>query len=141
MTNENENIHESDTGVQTFDVNAHIEQEPQAQPVKQTQQAQPVVQPQQIQQAQPVEQPQQPDTFETILAQKDAQISALIEQTKSLTQQITQMVQGGAQFTDNTAPQTQQASPMQHFNPPAMSDDIDYSLESLAKEIGKPTRR
>lgn len=100
-------------------------------------------QPQQIEPQQPQQEPQQQqDAFDTILAQKDAQIAALIEQTNSLTQQITQMVQGGVQFTNQPAqPQQPQAvNPMQQFNPPALSDDDDFSLEALGREIGKPRK-
>lgn len=108
-------------------------------------------------QAQPIAQEQQqaPNAYETIITQQQDQINALIAQTNALNAQITQMVQNGAQFvqqahvTQNTAQQPIQqipefssvydgnTSPLSQFNTPALSDNTDYSLESLASEIGK----
>ena len=70
--------------------------------------------------------------YQTIIEQQQAQINALIAQTTALNNQIVNMVTSGAQFNDNQpAQQTQQTQPA------SLSDDIDYSLESLAKEIGR----
>lgn len=75
--------------------------------------------------------------YDSIIQQQTEQINALIAQNQSLTNQITQLVQGGAQI--NTAQQAAQpaASPMQQFNPPALSDNDDWSLEALGREMAK----
>lgn len=136
-------------------------QQPQAQPAQPEppklftpMQPQPQPQPQQ-QPAQPT-----PDTYQTIIAQQQAQIDALIAQTNAQSAQITQMVQNGAQFQQaqqaqpaQYIPQQQpaqavqfpgvyqptdnQAHPLSTFNPASLTDDVDYSLESLASEIGR----
>lgn len=101
---------------------------------------------------------QAPNAYDSIIAQQQEQINALMAQNQALTGQITQMVQGGAQFTQQPQqvqqvqqPQQMQqmqqptefppvydgASPLAMFNPPALSDNQDYSLEGLASEIGK----
>ena len=86
----------------------------------------------------------QPDTaqnnnaYQSIIEQQQAQINALLEQTANLNQQIVNMVNSGAQFTSTQQTQAQpEAKPMQEFNPQPLSDGDDWSLESLAKEIGK----
>lgn len=148
--------------------------QPQPQPMPQQPQQSPQPQPPLLnpqpmpQQAQPLPQqpqplisfgmtapePQAPNAYDSIIAQQNEQIAALIAQNQALTGQITQMVQGGAQFTQAPQPQPQQvqqaqqptefppvydgASPLRTFNPPALSDNQDYSLEALASEIGKP---
>lgn len=129
--------------------------EPQPQP-----QPQPMPQPQSQPQPMPQPQMQMPEAFQSIIEQQNTQIAALIAQNQALNGQITQMVQGGAQFMQQTQPQPQPyqqiqqpiaqpqqfpnyydpANPMQRFNPSALSDDRDWSLESLAKEIGKPAK-
>ena len=87
--------------------------------------------------------------YQTIIDQQQAQIDALMAQTERLNGQITQMVQNGVQFAQAQQPQhvaqvqpmvqnTQYQAPMQQLNTPALSDDNDYTLDSLAKEIGKP---
>ena len=73
--------------------------------------------------------------YQTIIEQQQAQIDALIAQTTALNSQIINMVNSGAQFNDNNP--TQPAQPVQPVQPVSLSDDADYSLESLAKEIGK----
>ena len=105
------------------------------------------------------QQQQQPNAaYDSIIAQQQAQIEALINQNNNLTQQVTQMVQNGAQFQQQpqqqqfaqAVPQPQpvqfpnvyqptdtQAHPLSTFNPPALADDQDFSLEGLASEIGK----
>lgn len=80
-----------------------------------------------------------PNAYETIIAQQQAQIEALIAQSNTLTQQITNMVNNGAQF--NTQPQTQtqvSTEPQSAFNPKSLAEtDSFLSMEDLAKEIGK----
>ena len=73
--------------------------------------------------------------YQTIIEQQQAQIDALIAQTTALNSQIINMVNSGAQFNDNNPAQPTQ--PVQPVQPVSLSDDTDYSLESLAKEIGK----
>ena len=70
--------------------------------------------------------------YQTIIEQQQAQIDALIAQTTALNNQIINMVNAGAQLNDN-----QPTQPVPPAQPPALSDDVDYSLESLAKEIGR----
>ena len=74
----------------------------------------------------------QTNTYQSIIEQQQAQINALLEQTTALNNQIINMVNSGAQFNDNKP-----VEPAQLVAPKALSDDEDYSLESLAKEIGK----
>lgn len=79
--------------------------------------------------------------YDSIIQQQTEQINALIAQNQSLTNQITQLVQGGAQI--NTAQQAAQpaaVSPMQQFNPPALSDNDDWSLEALGREMANDKR-
>ena len=110
-----------------------------------------------------VTQPLQPvnDSYKSIIEQQQAQIDALIQQNNNLNAQVTQMVQNGAQFGQPTQqvqqfqqvqqaqpaqpaqfpnvyqPADMQAHPLSTFNPASLASDEDYSLESLAKEIGK----
>ena len=73
-----------------------------------------------------------PNAYETIIAQQQAQIEALITQTNTLTQQITNLVQNGAQLP------SQPAKPQNAFNPKSLAEtDAFLSMEDLAKEIGK----
>ena len=125
MAEENIDIHESDTGVIAFDVTPH-ESKPASSDASET--------------ANDAEgQSEGVNAYAEIIAQKDEQINALIEQTKSLTNQITQMVQGGVQIRDGEAGKanTANVSGAEQFNPRALSDDDDYSLEALGREIGK----
>ena len=118
-----------------------------------------------VQPVQPPAQPAQPNVYQTIIDQQQAQIQALINQTNSLNNQITQMVQGGAQFSQPVQP-VQPAQPMQQlpgqmqafapdpqfpnyydgqnplvqFNSPSLASNQDWSLEALGKEIGKPRK-
>ena len=80
---------------------------------------------------------EKPNAFETIFEQQNEQIQALIAQNKSLTEQITTLIANGAQIGQ---PQNYARNPMQQFNAPALSDNDDWSLESLAKDIGKRER-
>ena len=83
-----------------------------------------------------------PNAYETIIAQQQAQIEALIAQSNTLTKQITNMVNNGAQF--NTQPYVPQGytqvstEPQSAFNPKSLAEtDSFLSMEDLAKEIGK----
>lgn len=75
-----------------------------------------------------------PNAYESIFEQQNEQIQALIAQNKSLTDQITQLIQNGAQIGNA---QTRNVAPVQQFNQRALWDDDDWSLEALAKDIGK----
>ena len=106
-------------------------------------------------QPEPETQPAQPEPetqqnpYETIIAQQQAQIDALIAQSNMLTQQITNMVNNGAQF--NTQPITKfsidNSQPPHYgnlttaqsvFNPKSLAEtDSFLSMEDLAKEIGR----
>ena len=91
--------------------------------------------------------------YNSIIEQQQAQIQALIDQNNNLTQQVTQLVQSGAQFMQQPVMQPQ-PQPQQTFAPQqavgayppvydssnmpfSLSADVDVSLESLASEIGK----
>ena len=80
----------------------------------------------------------QPETpinpYAQIIAQKDEQISALLQQTQALNEQIISMVNNGAQFSAKPA---QPAQPAQSAQPASLADNDDYSLSALANEIGK----
>lgn len=82
-----------------------------------------------------VKEPEQANAYDSIIASQNEQIQALIAQNKSLTDQITTLITNGAQIT-----QQYQKNPMQTFNAPALSDNDDWSLEALAKDIGKHNR-
>ena len=78
------------------------------------------------------------NAYQSIIEQQQAQINALLEQTANLNQQIVNMVNSGAQFASTqTQAQAEEPKPMQQFNPQPLSAGDDWSLESLAKEIGK----
>lgn len=85
----------------------------------------------------PAQEPQAPQAYQSIIEQQNEQISALIAANEALTKQVTGLIQNGAQLgtPQQAAPQTTQ--PMQQFNPQPLSAGDDWSLESLAKEIGK----
>lgn len=125
---------------------------PEPQPVQQ----QPKPQPEPVQ----VSQPLQDSALQSIIEQQKAQINALIAQNNNLNAQVTQMVQNGAQFGQPQQVQQMQqpqqfqqaqpaqfpnvyqqadmqAHPLSKFNPASLANDEDYSLEALAKEIGK----
>ena len=74
----------------------------------------------------------QSNPYQSIIDQQNEQIQTLMEYNAKLSAQITQMVQNGAQFTQQQAQPRPKPAPV-----PSLSDDQDYSLESLAKEIGK----
>ena len=90
-----------------------------------------------------------PNAWDSIIAQQQEQINALMAQNQALTGQITQMVQGGAQFTQRPqqpqaqpqqVQQVQQPSPLAQLNPPSLSDDNDYSMGALGYEISRRER-
>ena len=83
-----------------------------------------------------------PNAYETIIAQQQAQIDALTNQTNTLTQQITNLIQSGAQLGVQAglqaAQDAQPAQPAQAFNPKSLAEtDSFLSMEDLAKEIGR----
>ena len=84
--------------------------------------------------------------YQSIIEQQQAQIAALMAQNDALNQQVTRMVQGGAQFNQQQQTQQigqnwtykpQQPNTAQQFAQGALSDNQDWSLESLAKDIGR----
>ena len=85
------------------------------------------------------EPPAQPEPltnpYAQIIAQKDEQISVLLQQTQALNEQIISMVNNGAQFSAKPAQSAQSAQSAQHTA--SLADDDDYSLSALANEIGK----
>ena len=72
--------------------------------------------------------------YDSIISSQNEQIAALIAQNQSLTAQITQLIQSGAQINANAFAMQQQM--MQ----PSLQDSDEWSLESLAKDIGKRNR-
>lgn len=79
-----------------------------------------------------------PNAYQSIIDQQAEQINALIEQNESLTGQITKLIQNGAQISGNSQPG--RIDPLSNLNGAALSDGDDWSLESLAKDIGKHNR-
>lgn len=82
------------------------------------------------------------NVYETIIAQQQAQIDALTNQTNTLTQQITNLINSGAQLGVSVglqaAQDAQPAQPQSAFNPKSLAEtDSFLSMEDLAKEIGK----
>ena len=80
--------------------------------------------------------------YQSIIEQQQAQIAALMAQNDALNQQVTRMVQGGAQFsqqqqTQQIGQKQEQPITAQQFAQGALSDNRDWSLESLAKDIGR----
>ena len=106
----------------------------------------------------PEQSQQQVNPYQSIIDQQNEQIAALMAQNQALNGQISQMVQSGAQFYQQPQQQVQQVpgqmqmqipqqqaqfpnvyqpvSPMQEFNSMSLANDVDYSLEGLAREIG-----
>ena len=79
----------------------------------------------------------QPNAYDSIIAQQTEQINALIAQNESLTNQLTQLIKNGAQIGNR---QQYVQDPIANLNGVALSDNDDWSLESLAKDIGKKPR-
>lgn len=121
---ENENIHESETGVQAFDVTPHASGEnPDDVTSADTQSAKDA-------------ESNALNPYDAIIKQQKEQIDALMEHTERLNKQIAQMVHGGVQVNDGT----QQTQPQQP-QPQAQSLADDYvSLSDLGAEIGKKER-
>lgn len=111
--------------------NAQAQTEPQAQ-------TKPQAEPQQPQQAQPDNAQQAVNPYQSIIDGQNEQIAALIAANEALTKQVTNMIQSGAQL-GGTQPvaQPQQAQPTAQLNTPSLASNDDWSLEDLAKEIGK----
>ena len=84
-------------------------------------------------QAEP-EQAKDANAYDAIIAQQSAQIDALLAQNERLTNQITQLIQNGAQIKQEPAPNIFATQSLQ------LQDNQDYSLEALAKDIGKRDR-
>lgn len=102
-----------------------------------TAQAEPIAQPEPQAQA-----PQPANAYESIIEQQQQQITALMEQTKMLNEQIVNLVNNGAQLGGKGAQQPQGIrSPSQQFNQPSLEGQEDFTLESLAKDIGKKPKR
>ena len=78
------------------------------------------------------------NVYDTIIGQQGEQIQLLIEQNERLSAQIAQLIQSGAQI--GVAHGMQAANPLQQFNSPSLAESDDWSLESLAKDIGKKQR-
>ena len=85
--------------------------------------------------------------YQSIIDQQQAQIAALMAQNDALNQQVTRMVQGGAQFSQqpqqvgqNWSYTPQSPNTAQQLAQGSLSDNQDWSLESLGKEIGKPRK-
>ena len=76
--------------------------------------------------------------YDTIIGQQGEQIQLLMEQNERLSAQIAQLIQSGAQIGVSLG--VQASNPMQQFNTPSLADNEDWSLESLAKDIGKKQR-
>ena len=85
---------------------------------------------------QPEQPKEQPNAYASIIEQQNEQIAALIAQNQSLTGQITQLIQSGAQI--KTVQQTQPQPMMQpSMLQPSLSENDDWSIESLAREMAK----
>lgn len=78
------------------------------------------------------------NVYDTIIGQQGEQIQLLIEQNERLSAQIAQLIQSGAQI--GVSHGMQAANPLQQFNSPSLASEDDWSLESLAKDIGKKQR-
>lgn len=76
------------------------------------------------------------NAYQAIIEQQQEQISALLNQTKLLNDQITSMIQNGTQIRDVTAQTQPVQSALSNLNTQNLADQ-EYSLESLAREIGR----
>lgn len=82
----------------------------------------------------PPTEPNAPNAYESIISQQTEQINALIAQNQSLTDQITKLVHGGGQIA---SAQPVMANPLSQLSAPSLASDEDWSLEALAKDIGR----
>lgn len=76
------------------------------------------------------------NAYQAIIEQQQEQINALLNQTKLLNDQITSMIQNGTQIRDVTQHTQQTQSALSNLNTQNLADQ-EYSLESLAREIGR----
>ena len=74
------------------------------------------------------------NAYDSIIAQQTKQINVLIAQNQSLTSQITQLINSGAQINQNAAQHN-------YIVQPSLQDNDEWSLSALAKDIGKRPRR
>ena len=81
----------------------------------------------------PPTEPNAPNAYESIISQQTEQINALIAQNQSLTDQITKLVHGGGQI----ASAQPAGNPLSQLSAPSLASDEDWSLEALAKDIGR----
>ena len=79
-------------------------------------------------------QPEIANPYDSIITQQNEQIAALIAQNENLTNQITKLIKNGAQITGTTG---YKADPLANINGVSLADNEDWSLEALAKDIGK----
>ena len=108
--------------------------------------------------ASPVE-PEKPtieeNPYDSIIAEQREQISALMDANRQLTEQVTSLINSGAQITHEKAAPVEKPvkpvaqagefsnvyggnkTPLSELNPPSLADDTDWSLEGLACDIGK----
>ena len=115
--------------------------------------AEPVAPVEPIAPAEPVAPAENP--YNSIIEEQKAQISALMDANKSLTEQVTNLISSGAQISHTESHKTEKTikpivsageyapvygggeNPLSELNTPSLADDSDYSLEALAGEIGK----
>ena len=76
------------------------------------------------------------NAYESIMKEQSEQIAALIAQNESLTNQITHLIKNGAQISQQPA-----QDPLGNIMTPSLASNDDWSLEALAKDIGKRERR
>ena len=87
-------------------------------------------------QPEPQQQTQEANPYQSIIDGQNEQIAALIAANKALTEQVTSFIQNGAQL--GAVQQAQpEPKPTQTFNAPSLATDESWSLEDLAKEIGR----
>lgn len=81
----------------------------------------------------PPTEPNTPNAYESIISQQTEQINALMAQNQSLTSQITQLIQNGAQIGNTQAQIVNNQPLMQH----SLASNDDWSLEALAREMAE----
>ena len=72
--------------------------------------------------------------YDTIIKEQTEQINALIAHNESLTAQINALIKNGAQIQQS---QPIVGNPIGALNTASLASDEDWSLEALAKDIGK----
>lgn len=131
---ENENIHESDPGGRA--PGSEFEAKPANEP-------------------EPQDTPKAPENpYTAIIEEQREQIVTLMEANKNMSEQITGLINSGAQISHKEEAKEPKGyktleageyapvygggeKPLSELNTPALSDDADYSLEGLANDIGK----